>query len=283
MVITGASTGIGEACALHLDALGFRVFAGVRKEPDGEALRQRASDRLTPLFIDLTEPASIAAAAQTVTDALDGEGLAGLVNNAGIAVAGPVEFVPIAEVRRQFEVNVTGQIAVTQAFLPLLRKARGRVVNMGSSGGRWSKPFMGTYCASKFALRAVTDALRIELRPWGIHVSLVEPGAVTTPIWEKSMTAAEVMLGNFPQRAHDLYGRAFAVVRQYMMEAWRSAVPPGAVAKAVAHALTARRPRIHYFVGRDARLMAACARLLPDWLLDRLILWYLYERRHPLA
>src|SRR6266568_4897165 len=160
VVVTGASTGIGEACALRLDRRGFRVFAGVRREVDGGALKQKASSRLTPILLDVTDASSIKSAAAAVVAALGEEGLSGLVNNAGIAIAGPLEFLPIDELRRQFEVNVIGQIAVTQAFLPLLRKGHGRIVNMGSIAGKSALPFTGPYCASKFALEALTDSLR---------------------------------------------------------------------------------------------------------------------------
>ena len=182
VVITGASTGIGAASARHLDRLGFRVFAGIRKSQDGERLRAQTSSKLTPIRFDVTDDGSIAAAADTIRAALDGDGLAGLVNNAGIAVPGPIETVPLAEARKQFEVNVLGQIAVTQAFLPLLRQGRGRIVNIGSIAGLTATPFLGLYGASKFALEALTDALRVEVRPWGINVSIIEPGAIASSI-----------------------------------------------------------------------------------------------------
>src|SRR5438552_5007347 len=153
IVITGASTGIGEACALRLDELGYRVFAGVRKPADGEALQKKASDRLSRVILDVTNEESIAAAVRMVGDVP----LAGLVNNAGIVVAGPVEMIPIAMWRKQFEVNVIGQVAVTQAFLPMLRAGRGRIVNMGSVAGRSAIPYSGPYCSSKFALEGLTD------------------------------------------------------------------------------------------------------------------------------
>ena len=185
VVITGASTGIGEACALHLDQLGWRVFAGVRKDSDGEALQRKASPRLMPVRIDVTDAASIAGAREIVARELGDRGLDGLVNNAGVVVAGPLEFVPMDDLRRQLEINVIGQIAVTQAFLSFVRTARGRIVNIGSVSGKMATPFVGPYAASKFAMEALTDALRCELRPWGIQVSIVEPGSIATPIWEK--------------------------------------------------------------------------------------------------
>ena len=271
VVITGASTGIGEACALHLDELGFRVFAGVRKAADGEALKGRASARLAPVSLDVTDERSIAAAVETVARSAGDTGLAGLVNNAGIAVAGMLEFMPLAALRNQLEVNVLGPIAVTQAFLPLLRKTRGRVVNIGSNSGLLSTPFLGAYCASKFALEALTDALRGELRPWGIQVSIVEPGNIQTPIWEKSSAAAKQLLDGLPQQAHELYGAAIEAVGKTAEKSAASAIPPAAVARAVTHALTAKRPKTRYRVGTDATVQALLARYVPDRMRDALI------------
>ena len=176
VVVTGASSGIGEACALRLDKLGFRVFAGVRREADSEALKRKASDRLIPIFLDITEASSIAAAVDVVAAAVGEAGLSGLVNNAGVVIAGPLEFLPLDQICKQFEVNVIGQITVTQAFLPLVRQGHGRLVNIGSLAGRVAMPFIGAYSASKFAMEALTDALRVELRPWKIRVSLIEIG-----------------------------------------------------------------------------------------------------------
>ena len=161
VVITGASTGIGKACALELDRRGFRVFAGVRSESAAQELQAQASARLTPVRIDVTDAASIAAAAETIARSVGDAGLAGLVNNAGIAVSGPLEIVPIDALRRQLEVNVIGPVAVTRSLLPLLRKARGRVVNMSSISGGVAAPYLGPYSASKFAMEAITDTLRL--------------------------------------------------------------------------------------------------------------------------
>lgn len=271
VVVTGASTGIGAACALHLDRLGLRVFAGVRKEADGRALQQQASYRLTPLMIDVTDEATIAAAVAVVAAGVSAMGLGGLVNNAGIAVAGPLEFIPPAELRRQYEVNVIGHVAVTQAFLPLLRQGEpGRIVNIGSIAGRVTAPFFGPYSSSKFALEALTTALRLELRPWGIHVAIVEPGAMATPIWEKSIAAGDELIAQMPPQAHTLYGRAIVKLRADAHASGRGGAPPLAVARAVAHALTAQRPRTRYPVGRDARV-GEMVRLLPEGLRERLL------------
>ncbi|HEV2125399.1 MAG TPA: SDR family NAD(P)-dependent oxidoreductase, partial [Chloroflexota bacterium] len=241
VVITGASTGIGHACALHLDALGFRVFAGVRREADGDSLRRQASDRLTPLILDVTDEATIEAASEHVHQAMGDAGVSGLVNNAGIAIGGPLELIQLDDLRRQLEVNVIGQVAVTQAFLPLLRHGRGRIVNMGSISGRVAGPFVGPYAASKFAMEALTDSLRLELRPWGVHVAIVEPGVIATPIWEKSLSTAQDMLERLPaerrQRLETLYGSAMDRMRLATQGMSTRGVSPVAVARAVEHAL----------------------------------------------
>lgn len=271
VVITGASSGIGEACALHLDALGYRVFAGVRRPEDGEAVQARASARLTPVLLDVTDAVSIHQAAGLVREVVGAAGLAGLVNNAGIAIGGPLEVVPPVDLRKQFEVNVVGQMMVTQAFLPLIRLGRGRIVNIGSIAGLAATPFVGPYSASKFALEALTDALRLELRPWGIHVSIVEPGAVESRIWEKGRQRAVQMEVAASPEAKAAYGEAVARVREAMAQAERRAIPARAAAEAVAHALRAARPKTRYLVGRDARLRAFLAHWLPDRLQDWLL------------
>lgn len=271
VVITGASTGIGAACAWHLDRLGFTVLAGVRRMEDGDALKARASARLQPILLDVTDEASIEQARQAVAGLVGPRGLAGLVNNAGIAVAGPLEAVPIADLRRQFEVNVIGQVAVTQAFLPLLRQGRGRIVNMGSIAGRAAMPVMGPYSASKFALEALTDALRLEVQQWGIQVSIVEPGAIATPIWTKSGAKAEELEATTTEDMKGLYAGVIAGVRVRVAEAAARAIPPEAVAQAVEHALTAARPKTRYLVGRDAKVRALMIKLLPDRWSDRLM------------
>ncbi|MGO8792756.1 MAG: SDR family oxidoreductase [Terriglobia bacterium] len=271
VVITGASTGIGEACALHLDKLGYRVFAGIRKVADGESLRRRASDRMVPVRLDITEDAEIGQAVRTVIEALGSSGLAGLVNNAGIVVGGMLEFLPLAELRRQLEINVVGQIAVTQAFLPSLRKAGGRIVNIGSVSGLISSPFTGAYCASKFAMEALTDALRVELRPWKIHVSIVEPGFIQTPIVKKSMAEAEALRMQLPAEALRLYGASMRAAIETTQRLSAKAAPTDVVVKAIAHALASRRPRTRYVVGPNSRFTISLARALPDRWRDAII------------
>lgn len=280
IVITGASTGIGAACARYLDGLGFTVWAGVRRKEDGEALARSTSARLRVLLLDVTDPDSITAATRTLTEALPEAGLAGLVNNAGISVAGPLELLPIAEVRTQFEVNVMGALALTQALLPLLRRARGRIVNISSIAGLAATPFLGAYCSSKFALEAMSDALRLELAPWGIAVALVEPGAIQSQIWQRATMSATRTLGGVAPESLALYAQPLARMQDVMAGAAARAIPAEAVARVVARALTVPSPRARYLVGKDARFRAALKWLLPDSAQDRLLTWFLGLSRH---
>jgi NAD(P)-dependent dehydrogenase (short-subunit alcohol dehydrogenase family) len=271
VVITGSSTGIGAACALELDRRGFRVLAGVRSQADGQRLRAGASDWLTPLPIDVTDAQSIESAAHAAADLLGGAGLAGLVNNAGIVVTGPLEILPIDQLRRQLEVNVIGPIAVTQAFLPLLRACRGRIVNMGSISGSLAAPYLGPYAASKFALEALSDALRMELRNWGIAVSIIEPSAVETPIWEKGRAAADQLAEDVPPDALKLYDADLTAMRAATRRLAEGAMPVEKVVRAVLHALTARRPKTRYYITLQTRLMFRPFKIVPDRIRDWLI------------
>jgi NAD(P)-dependent dehydrogenase (short-subunit alcohol dehydrogenase family) len=261
VLVTGASSGIGLASAVRLQAAGWRVHGGVRTEDDAAALRERG---IEPVELDVTDAAQIAAAAETV-----GAELHGLVDNAGIAIAAPLELVPLDELRHQLEVNVVGQIAVLQAVLPALQRARGRVVLMGSIGGRSALPFLGPYAASKHALEAVADSLRIELRPLGVSVSIVEPGSIATPIWRKGAEHADELSERFDDRRAAQYASAVARFREVALSRGPGA-DPDAVAKAVEHALTAARPKARYLVGRDAHLRAWIERL-PTRLRDRVL------------
>ena len=267
IVITGASSGIGEACALHFDKKGYRVFAGVRKTSDGEALRQKGSERLTPLIMDVTDPSTLAAAASSI----DRKEISGLVNNAGIAVSGPIELIPLDRLREVFEVNVIGQVAAIQAFMPLLRQGRGRIVNIGSIGGRLALPINGPYSASKFALEAITDSLRMELREWAIHVAIIEPGAVRTPIWDKGLKRAQEMIEQLPEGGLDLYRYLINKVKEAAKDAARTAVDPSKVVEAVNHAITSPKPKTRYVIGRDAK-MRLWLNHLPDRKRDNLIM-----------
>ena len=271
VLVTGATTGIGEATALHLDELGFRVFAGVRQPMAGASLRSRSSERLTPVLLDVTDPAGIEAAAKTVATEVGDAGLTGLVNNAGVSVTGPLEFVDLDELRNQLEVNVVGQIAVLQAFMPAIRQGRGRVVNVGSMGGYNAAPFVGPYSASKFALEALTDSLRRELRAWGIEVSIIEPGSIETAIWGKGWSYADDHKAKASERELELYGDAFDTMTDYMKNVSERAIPARKVAEAVHHALTASRPKTRYRVGVDARVARWITRLLPDRAQDALL------------
>ena len=269
VVITGASTGIGRASALELDSRGFRVFAGVRREQDAQDLRTERPS-LEPLHIDVTDDASIQAARDRVAEAVGERGLAGLVNNAGIAVPGPLEHLPLDEIRRQLEVNLIGQIAVTQAFMPLLRKGRGRIVNIGSIGGRVALPLLGPYAASKHAMEGISDSLRRELRPWGIEVSLVRPGPIATEIWDRGNASADELLEKMPAAAEH-YSPAIEAARKFAEQRTREAVPASTVAEVVAHAMTASRPRTRYLVGPRTRAMATMRAVLPDRWFDALL------------
>lgn len=269
VLVTGASKGIGRATTRFLAREGFRVFAGYRSESDGAALATEDGD-IHPLPIDVTSPETIAAAVRVVSEASPA-GLTGLVNNAGMVVVGPLEFLSPEDLRRQLEVNVVGVQAVTRALLPAVRLGGGRIVNVGSINGRVATPFTGAYCASKFALEALTDALRIELGRWRIEVVLIEPGAIETPIWETSAERAREILERMPKVAWDLYGGVFRTLEKRASTPPRHAIPPQLVAEVIHRALTVRRPRTRYLVGKDAKLAAFATRWLPDRLQDRIL------------
>jgi NAD(P)-dependent dehydrogenase (short-subunit alcohol dehydrogenase family) len=267
--VTGASTGIGRATALRLDGSGWRVFAGVRKEADAESLRQEASPNLVPVFLDVTEPEQVAAAAAQVERECP-DGLDGLVNNAGVAVPGPLETIPLEDLRHQLEVNLVAYVAVTQALLPQIRKAEGRVVFLSSIGGRIAFPFGGPYHASKFATEAIGDVFRQELRPWGIKVALIEPGSIDTPIWGRGERKAEEIEAKSPQ-TNLLYGAAIEKFKKVIEDTAERGIPPEKVAKAIAHALESSRPKTRYLVGLDAKLQARLKPLIPTRLFDRIV------------
>jgi NAD(P)-dependent dehydrogenase (short-subunit alcohol dehydrogenase family) len=270
VVITGSSTGIGRACALRLDRAGFRVFAGVRKAEDGESLRAEASDRLEPLTCDVVDAATIATAANRVREAADGR-LAGLVNNAGVAVPGPVEAIDLDDLRRQFEINVIGQVAVTQAFLPLLRAARGRIVFMSSIGARRGLPYLSAYNASKSAIGAVGESLRQEMRPFGVSVSIIEPGSIATPMWGKGQSEAPDFIASMEPELRALYEQRLERLQALSAKTESRGQAPDAVAEAVEHALTAAKPKTRYVVGLDAKIQGLAGAVLPDRALDRVI------------
>lgn len=269
IVVTGASTGIGHGCVEELTRAGFHVFASVRKQADAERLAEEFGDRVTPLIFDVTDEAAIAAAADKVREALKGEPLAGLVNNAGVAVAGPLLHLPIDEFRRQIEVNLIGVVAVTQAFAPLLRAepgqgTPGRIVNISSVGGKNANPFMAPYCASKFAIEGLSESLRRELMLYGIEVVVVAPGAVATPIWSK---AEEVDVTPY---AATPFAPALDRVRAYMLAVGAKGLKPQAIGQGVLKALTVPRPKVRYTLTPDP-LQTLLTTILPKRMLDRAI------------
>ncbi len=277
IVITGASSGIGKATALHLDELGFEVFAGVRKEGDGRALGKNASDKLTPILLDVNNNDSIADAVKTVAEATSGE-LFGLVNNAGLSLNGPLELVPVPDIKKLMDVNVIGLLAVTQAFLPLLRKSRGRIVNISSGHGLLAIPDKSAYAASKFAVQAISDSLRVELRPFGVSVSCLAVGKVDTEVLGKIETDRERMIDAADSEIVKLYSPLIEFFDREVKDL--PGTPPLTVARFVAKTLMTNKPKAHSLIGPGARKMKNLARLplgLRDWLLYSAI----FSKRSP--
>jgi NAD(P)-dependent dehydrogenase (short-subunit alcohol dehydrogenase family) len=270
VVVTGTSSGIGRATALDLAAAGYHVYAGVRRPADVPTLPAASPGEITPLLLDVTDPVQIGDAAGTVATHTGSAGLDGLVDNAGIGVFGPLEIIPIEQFRHQLEVNVTGQLAVTQALLPLLRQARGRIVLIGSIGTRFTPPFTGPVSASKSAIATMADALRQELAPWDIQVVLIEPASIHTEAVDKLERDAERLLRESGPDARRLYADPYRHFLRVGLARERHGSPPEVVAQAVARALTTPRPRARYLVGKDSRRMAVAAAALPTPLLDAL-------------
>ncbi|MGH2823427.1 MAG: SDR family NAD(P)-dependent oxidoreductase [Thermoleophilaceae bacterium] len=265
VLVTGASSGIGEATALHLKELGFDAVGAVRKDQDAERL---AATGLRTVRLDVTDTDSISAARSELGDGP----LAGLVNNAGIAVAAPLEFLPLDQLRHQLEINLIGQVAVTQVFLPALRAGSGRIVNVSSIGGRVALPLVGAYNASKFALEAISDSLRRELHSQGVDVIVIEPGGVKTPIWKKGDELAAELTADMPPEAGRLYGGLIEALRRETTKITsETGIEPREVAETIGRALTAKRPRARYLVGRDAKIRGPVAKLLPDRVMDRVV------------
>jgi len=266
VLVSGASSGIGRATALHLEQQGWKVFAGVRTEAAALALQKASAGSLVTVMLDVTDARQIAAVAKTFGPRLDA-----LVNNAGVAVAAPLEFLPIDELRHQLEVNVIGQVAVTQALIPALREARGRIVNITSIGGLVAGSIIGAYHASKFALEALTDTMRIELEPFGIEVVAIEPGKIATPIWSTSAGTSDRMLEGRQEEAVALYGEQMAAARDSASKAERNGLLPLEVARVIGHALATSRPKTRYLVGKDAKVAGRFVARLPDRTRDRLL------------
>jgi NAD(P)-dependent dehydrogenase (short-subunit alcohol dehydrogenase family) len=264
VLITGASRGIGRACALGLAARGWRVFAGVRNVADGSALRDEAGERLRPIRLDITDADQIAEAAALIAEGVGDRGLDGLVNNAGIAVAGPLEFVPLTDFRAQLETNVVGTLAVTQAMLGSLRRAKGRLVMISSLSGRVGFPLIGPYCASKAAMEAMADSLRVELHAHGVSVSVVQPGPIETKLVEDSIRQAERRIEALPPLVMETYGPLMEASLASARGTMSDALPTEAVVRQVAHALESRRPKTRYLTVRGGWAYRMATNLTPD-------------------
>ena len=273
VLVTGASTGIGKAIVENLAANNIRVFAAVR-----DLSTVAAHPLVTPVRLDVTSAKEAREAAETVRAALGESTLKGIVNNAGVAVGGPLEFVDLDEFRRQMEINVIGQLAVTQAFLPLLRehgtvsKSGARIVFTSSIGGRIAAPFIGPYAASKHALNGMAESLRRELKPFGMGVSVLAPATVSTPIWDKAGDQIDDLVAGLPPRAIELYGNTIDSMRSIAGNATDGGIPPSKVAEAAHHALFSRRPKAEYLVGREAKIMATASNLMPYRTFDKAVL-----------
>jgi NAD(P)-dependent dehydrogenase (short-subunit alcohol dehydrogenase family) len=271
VVVTGASTGIGRATALLLDRKGYRVFAGIRKQADADELSRTGSDRLTSITIDVADEQSIAAARRQVAEALGDQGLVGLVNNAGVGGGGgPIEHMSLDDLRAALEVNLVGQVAVTQAFLPLIRRGKGTIVFLASIGGRVASPFMSPYNTSKFGVEALGESLRHELRPWEIDVVVVEPGSIDTEIWGKAAETARDRVEGMPEDARRLYGKQLTRFGEMIRETAGRGIPPEKVATVVWKAISSDNPRHRYLVGTDAKIGGRLKGVLPDRVFSRL-------------
>jgi NAD(P)-dependent dehydrogenase (short-subunit alcohol dehydrogenase family) len=270
VVVTGASTGIGWGCVKVLTAAGYRVFGSVRKQADADRLQAEFGPNFTPLIFDVTDQAAVRRGAEIVEKALGGETLFGLVNNAGIAVAGPLLYIGIDELSQQLEVNLIAQLTVTQAFAPLLgadtsrKGAPGRIVMMSSIGGKNAFPFMGPYSASKFGLEGLSESLRRELMVFGIDVIMIRPGAVATPIWDKADEVDVTRFSNTP------YYSSLDKVKEVMIGQGRKGYPPERIGRAVLKALTAARPKTAYTENPN-KLQGAAVRVLPKRMVDRAV------------
>ncbi|ABW65979.1 SDR family oxidoreductase [Desulfosudis oleivorans] len=268
ILVTGASTGIGWATSLELAEKGWRVFAAVRKEADAKKLRDASSGKITTVIMDIVDYESVKHGAQEIEKALGGAGLDALFNNAGISVQGPLEIIPIELFEQQIRVNVFGHVFVTQTFLPLLRKAKGRIVFTSSESGRMTLPLMAPYSASKFALEAVASALRIELRPWKIRVSCVELQTIKTPMWEKIDISTEKMIASLPQKARDLYRNELKTLSVFPKWQAEMGISMKKAVRVIIRALSARSPKARYLVGYEARLLVYSHAITPTWMMD---------------
>lgn len=271
IVITGASSGIGKVTAHYLATKGFRVFAGVRKTSDADIWRGESGGGVEPVILDVTDELSRRCAMEQVAAAVGGSGLYGLVNNAGVSLCCPGEFVDQAHLERQMSTNFYGPMLTTRTFLPLIRQAKGRIVNVSSGAGQLAIPLMGAYSASKFALEGMSDALRVELRQWGMHVSVVVPGAIATPILEKNNNDFMVLQERLSPEGLERYGNAIATYSEHTEKMARTAAPADVVAKAIERALCDRNPKARYSAGRDSKILALVKRFLTDGMKDSIV------------
>ena len=275
VLVTGTSTGIGRAVALLLDKMGYRVFASVRGQQHGDALRKVASEKLTPVLFDVTDSLAIARAKDEIAATVGEDGLWGFVNNAGISFRAPLEFVPLAEVQRLYDTNVFGLLAVTQAFLPLIRRTQGRIINVSSVTALMVTPFHGIYSSAKMAVNGITDALRLEVQPFGVQVSLMIYGGVQTALWDRVAKLTAETTERFPPEFGELYAARQRKALEFFFAKGRTGLLPEAAAKPIVHALTAKRSKHTYFVGSDARFYNLLDKVLygrlRDWVIRRSI------------
>ena len=271
VLVTGTSTGIGRYAALQLDQIGYRVFATVRKERDAESLKSEASERLIPLNLDVTDHASLDRAQEVVRGVVGEHGLWGLVNNAAVSFVAPLEFAPLDEFRQLYEVNVFGVLAITQKFLPLIHQAKGRIINISSTASSAVAPFHGPYSSAKLALNGLTDSLRLELKPLGVKVSLIIYGSVQTPIWATGGDKSTQVAQGFPPQALALYGENLRRIRDYFNRIGKTGMTIEQSFQPILHALSSEQPKIHYYVGMDARLHYMMRRLFYGPIADRIM------------
>ena len=274
ILITGASTGIGRAIALDLASLGDQVFGTVRNQKDADALLAATPAGAKPiqaLLLDVTDGESVLQAAVELTARLDGAGLHGLVNNAGVAIAAPLEYIPIEDFQLQMDINLTGLLRTTQAFLPLVKKTRGRIINISSIAGRLAFPLAGPYHASKHGVEGLSDALRMELQRYGIEVVVIQPGAIRTPIWDTAAKKSSEMGKTLSEQGRKEYGKLIHQVGKASARAGAEGDDPQLCADAVRTALNADRPRTRYIVGRNAKIGMFLRRILSDRRMDKIV------------
>ncbi len=284
VLITGASTGIGKDIALRLASLNYTIIAGIRNEKDGKRLLKEAgsfSDNLLPTQLDVTSTSDMDRLLETHQFLLESRGLSALINNAGIAVGGPMECLPLHRFQAQMDINVNGVLTMTQACLPYLREKNARkpqqntiasrIINISSIAGLSTIPFMGAYSASKHALEAISNAFRMELKPWGVHVVLIEPGPIATPIWEKSLDSAEGLTKGIPPEKLELYNASLKKLVNVTQKSAKNAIPVHHVTDVVLESLTHKKPKARYLVGKSAKLRHRL-RFLPDHWMDYLVL-----------